>query len=216
MNKELAEKLMNQCINIALREWQEGQYPLGAMIVDDNGNIITSLCSNLNAGYDVSAHPEMTAIRRACEIKQDRYLKGCYLVTTLEPCPMCTSAAIWAKMKGIIYGASQEDAIEYSNSHSHSKLSWRQIEVPSSYIIEHATPKLELFEKVLEDECKLLLDEDYVKSLKREIHPTKIEKEPKHVYKRISPPESREYIKQLVKTAEKQNIINNPNHYICK
>ena len=216
MDKELAEKLMKQCINIALKEWQEGQYPLGAMIVDDNGNIITSLCSNLNAGYDVSAHPEMTAIRRACEIKKDRYLKDCYLVTTLEPCPMCTSAAIWAKMKGIIYGASQKDAIEYSNSHSQSKLSWRQIEVPSSYIIEHATPKLELYEKVLEDECKLLLDENYVKSVKRGIHPTMIEKDIKNVYKRITPVESREYIKQKVKKAEEQNIINNPNHYICK
>ena len=73
--------------------------------------------------------------------RKDRYLKGCYLVTTLEPCPMCTSVAIWAKMKGIIFGASQNDAIEYSNTHPESKLSWRQITVPASYIIEHGTPR---------------------------------------------------------------------------
>ena len=167
MNRKLAEDLMNKCINIALSDCKEGQYPLGAMVVDENGEIITQLCSNLNAGYDVSAHPEMTAIRRACEIKKDRYLKGCYLVTTLEPCPMCTSVAIWAKMKGIIFGASQNDAIEYSKNHPESKLSWRQIEVPSSYIIEHGTPKLELYENILEDECKLLLDEEYVRGKNR-------------------------------------------------
>ena len=167
MNKELAEELIGKCVTIALSECKEGQYPLGAMVVDENGEIITSLCSNLNAGYDVSAHPEMVAIRQACEIKKDRYLKGCYLVTTLEPCPMCTSVAIWAKMKGIIFGASQNDAIEYSNTHPESKLSWRQITVPASYIIEHGTPRLELYENILEDECKKLLDEEYVKTRKK-------------------------------------------------
>ena len=160
MNKELAEQLMKKCISIALNDYKEGQYPIGAMVVDENGEIITSLSSNLNSGYDVSAHPEMVAIRRACEIKKDRFLKGCYLVTTLEPCPMCTSVAIWAKMKGIIFGASQNDAIEYSNNHPESKLSWRQIEVPSSYIIDHGTPKLELYENVLEDECKKVFEID--------------------------------------------------------
>ena len=72
MNKELAEELIGKCVTIALSECKEGQYPLGDMVVDENGEIITSLCSNLNAGYDVSAHPEMVAIRRACEIKKDR------------------------------------------------------------------------------------------------------------------------------------------------
>ena len=163
MNKELAEELIRKCITLALNDCKEDGYPLGAMVVDEKGEIITSLCSNLNAGYDVSAHPEMVAIRQACEIKKDRYLKGCYLVTTLEPCPMCTSVAIWAKMKGIIFGASQNDAIEYSKNHPESKLSWRQITVPASYIIEHGTPRLELYENVLEEECKQLLDETYVK-----------------------------------------------------
>ena len=70
-------------------------------------------------------------------------------------------------MKGIIFGASQNDAIEYSNTHPESKLSWRQITVPASYIIEHGTPRLELYENILEDECKKLLDEEYVKTRKK-------------------------------------------------
>ncbi|MEE3343776.1 MAG: nucleoside deaminase [Bacilli bacterium] len=169
MNKKLAERLMGKCINTALSEYKEGQYPLGAMVVDENGEVITKLCSNLNAGYDVSAHPEMVAIRQACNIRKARYLKDCYLVTTLEPCPMCTSVAIWAKMKGIIYGASQSDAIDYSKNHPNSKLSWRQIKVPSSYIISYGEPKLELYENILEEECKKLLDEDYVKNINKNI-----------------------------------------------
>ena len=136
------------------------------MVADEKGNIISLLCSNLNAGYDVSAHPEMIAIREACSKRKNRYLKDCYLVTTLEPCPMCTSAAIWAKMKGIIYGASQNDAIEYSMAHPDSKLSWRQITIPSSYVIEHGNPKLELYENILNEKCKKLLDEENIKKIK--------------------------------------------------
>lgn len=166
MNSELSKKLMGECIRIAIENCSEGQYPLGTMVADENGNIISLLCSNLNSGNDVSAHPEMVAIRMACEKRNSRYLKGCYLVTTLEPCPMCTSAAIWAKMKGIIYGASQRDAIEYSRNHPESKLSWRQITILSSYVIEHGTPKLELFGEVLHEECKRLLDEKLAKKYK--------------------------------------------------
>lgn len=157
MNKELAEKLMNECINIAINNCDENQYPIGAMVVDELGNIISKVCSNLRATYDASAHPEMEAIRTACNHRKNRFLRDCYLITTLEPCPMCTSVAIWAKMKGIIYGASQNDAIEYRKTHPNSKLSWRQISVPSSYIIEHGYPKLELYEKILNDECKKLI-----------------------------------------------------------
>lgn len=166
MKKELIESLMRKCIDVAIDNYQDGQYPLGAMVTDENGNIISLLCSNLNSGHDVSAHPEMVAIRQTCEKRKARYLKDCYLVTTLEPCPMCTSVAIWAKMKGIIYGASQQDAIDYSITHPESKLSWRQITIPSSYVIKHGTPKLELYEKILQDECKQLLDEDYIKMVK--------------------------------------------------
>ena len=46
MNKELAEELIGKCVTIALSECKEGQYPLGAMVVDENGEIITSLCCN--------------------------------------------------------------------------------------------------------------------------------------------------------------------------
>ena len=57
---------------------------------------------------------------------QSRVLEGCYLFTTLEPCPMCASAAIWAKMQGIVYGAYQEDAIDFIMDNVYHKLSWKQ------------------------------------------------------------------------------------------
>ena len=69
---------------------------------------------------------------------------------------MCTSAAVWAKMQGIVYGAYQEDAVNFVNTNSNHRLSWRQITVKSREIIKHGQPNLELYEGILRDECMSL------------------------------------------------------------
>jgi tRNA(Arg) A34 adenosine deaminase TadA len=69
---------------------------------------------------------------------------------------MCTSAAIWAKMQGIAYGAYQEDAMEYIRLNPHRKFSWRQIGIKSKKIVDNGYPSLELYEGILREECKRL------------------------------------------------------------
>ena len=75
-------------------------------------------------------------------------LENCYLYSTFEPCPMCTSACIWAKMKGIIYGANISDANEKYP---------QRIKIKCSSIIKKGTPKLELYKNFMRKECKELL-----------------------------------------------------------
>ncbi len=75
-------------------------------------------------------------------------LIDCYLYTTYEPCPMCSSAAIWAKMKGIIYGASREDRTD--------AYPWRVL-IPAEEVIKQGTPILELYPEFMREECKKLL-----------------------------------------------------------
>lgn len=69
---------------------------------------------------------------------------------------MCTSAAIWAKMQGIVYGTYQEDAVEYISANPHRRFSWRQISIKSKEIINNGYPSLELYEGILREECKRL------------------------------------------------------------
>jgi tRNA(Arg) A34 adenosine deaminase TadA len=144
--------LMRHCIELAKQSHQEGQYAIAAIVADENGKVIAESGSTLRQGYDPTNHPEIAVIRMACESQKSRFLPGCYLFTTLEPCPMCASAAIWAKMKGIVFGAYQEDAINYTTSFSHS-FSWRQISVKAYTIVDHGIPKLELIQGVLRQEC---------------------------------------------------------------
>ena len=112
MTEKMMNKVMLECIRIARQKMDDDQYPIGAIITDDRGKIISSSRSSLRKELDPTNHPEIAAIRKASKILKRRKLKKCYLFTTLEPCPMCTSAAIWACMEGIVYGASQEEAIK--------------------------------------------------------------------------------------------------------
>jgi tRNA(Arg) A34 adenosine deaminase TadA len=98
----------------------------------------------------------MIAVREAAKKRGSRYLPGALLVTTLEPCPMCTSVAIWAKMAGIVFGATQQDAKAWSAEHPDDIYTWRQIDIPARAVVAAGEPTLELHEGVLRDECRSL------------------------------------------------------------
>lgn len=145
---------MQKCIDAAKTNMETNQYSLASAVVDSNGNIFALEISKLRAGNDPTSHPEICVIRESCSKLGSRTLKGCWLYTTLEPCPMCTSAAIWAKMKGIVYGASQEDAINFVKQNN-SEFTWRQITVKASELIKNGEPKLELHQ-FMSKECNEL------------------------------------------------------------
>lgn len=146
------EKKMHYCIELAKNGHSEGQYAIASLVVDGQGKILAARSSSLREKNDPTNHPEIAVIREASEIIKSRTLAGCYLFSTLEPCPMCTSAAIWAKMQGIVFGAYQEDAISYAESNLNT-FSWRQIKIKARDVIEKGVPKLEVNEGVLRDEC---------------------------------------------------------------
>ncbi|WP_216210200.1 nucleoside deaminase [Amycolatopsis aidingensis] len=150
------EAEMARCVELAEEASRRGNYALGALVVLDGTVLAESGSSLIGDDNDPSAHPEMVVIRHSASIMQRRYLPGAYLVSTLEPCPMCTSAAIWAKMSGIVFGATQKDAIKWSSEHPDDTFTWRQIEVPSRYIVAAGTPSLEIREEVRREECKAL------------------------------------------------------------
>ncbi len=130
-----------------------GNYALGCLVVKD-GNVIATGKNKLKTENDPTLHGEIDAIRNACKILKSPYLEGCILYTTLEPCPMCASAAIWAKMKGIVFGAFKEDAQKIQGE----KFSWRQINISSNDILKEGDPKLNLVKGFMREECLKLFD----------------------------------------------------------
>ena len=83
--------------------------PFGAIIVREN-KIIATGWNKVTSSNDPTAHAEVTAIRAAASSLGTFVLGGCVLYTSCEPCPMCLSAAYWARVDRIVFAATRADA----------------------------------------------------------------------------------------------------------
>lgn len=108
MNKYM--QIAKETADRGIKEKEGG--PFGAAIIDKDGKIIATGNNQVLLKNDPTAHAEITAIREACKKLNTYDLSNCILYTSCEPCPMCLSAIIWANIKEIYYGCTQEDAAE--------------------------------------------------------------------------------------------------------
>lgn len=99
------EYYMQQALREARAARDEDEIPIGAVIVC-NGQIIAKAHNNTERLHDVTAHAEMIAFTAAADTLGSKYLQGCTLYVTVEPCPMCAGAAGWEQIGRIVYGAS--------------------------------------------------------------------------------------------------------------
>lgn len=82
-----------------------GEVPVGAVLLDNSGNIIGSGHNATLSSCSPMAHAEIMAIQEASRRCNNYRLNDCYLVVTMEPCLMCTGAIVHARLKGLVYGA---------------------------------------------------------------------------------------------------------------
>ena len=82
---------MRLALEEARRAYQCGEVPIGAVILDDAGSVISSGYNLRETEHDATAHAELIAIRRACKALGRWRLTGLTLYVTIEPCPMCES-----------------------------------------------------------------------------------------------------------------------------
>ncbi|MFD2597865.1 nucleoside deaminase [Sphingobacterium corticis] len=132
------ELFMREALRLAKIAYQEDEIPIGAVIVA-NQQIIAkgyNLTERLN---DVTAHAEMQAFTSAANHLGGKYLKGCTLYVTVEPCVMCAGASYWTQLERIVFGA-KDDKRGYS--------------ALNEKIIH---PKTEVVGGVLETECATLI-----------------------------------------------------------
>ena len=145
---------MARCVEEARRGAARGQYPVGAAVVTRDGEILSLQHNQVCSSADPTAHTEVLAIRQAALRRSSRHLPDCFLYTTLEPCPMCAAAAVWARMTGIVFGASQRDAVLWAAERPSGDFTWRQILVPCHDIVAKATPILTVHGGVMREECR--------------------------------------------------------------
>ncbi len=101
------ERYMALALEEARAALAQDEIPIGAVVVA-NGQVIGRGHNLTETLHDVTAHAEMQAITAAEEWMNGKYLTGCALYVTVEPCVMCSGAIGWSQLGRLVYGASDE------------------------------------------------------------------------------------------------------------
>jgi tRNA(adenine34) deaminase len=98
---------MRQALREAERAFEEGEVPVGAVVVK-GGQLVGRGRNAVERLGDPTAHAELLAITAACEALGTKFLDGCTLYVTLEPCPMCSGAIVLSRLSRLVFGAFDE------------------------------------------------------------------------------------------------------------
>ena len=134
------EYFMKEAIKEAKNAMVRDEVPVGAVILFDD-RIVARAHNLTETLHDVTAHAEMQAFTAAENQLGAKYLNGCTLYVTIEPCPMCAGAAYWTQIGRIVYGA-EDTKRGFLNKR-----------------LDILHPKTKLSSGILEDECSNLLIE---------------------------------------------------------
>jgi tRNA(adenine34) deaminase len=104
------EEAMGFALDQARLAADEGDVPAGAVLLDPTGEIAFTDHNRRQATGDVIAHAELLVLSAATRAAGDWRLTGYTMVVTLEPCPMCAMAAVWARVERIVFGAADPKA----------------------------------------------------------------------------------------------------------
>lgn len=105
--KVMEEKFMKEALKEAKKAYDNGEIPIGAIIVKD-GKIISRAHNQKEEKNDATKHAEIIAIQKASKKVQGWRLENCEMYVTLEPCMMCTGAIIQSRIKKVYIGAMNE------------------------------------------------------------------------------------------------------------
>ncbi len=101
---------MQQAIELAKEAAKKGDVPVGALVVDEAGNLVGQGANLREQDNDPTAHAEVVAIRDAAKKLGNYRLDELTMVVTLEPCGMCAGAIAQSRMKRLVFGAFDEKA----------------------------------------------------------------------------------------------------------
>ena len=99
------EMYMREALKEAQKALEAGEVPIGAVIADENGNIIGRGFNRRNTAKNPLCHAEIDAINEAAAVIGDWRIEGCTLYVTIEPCPMCAGAIVQARIPRVVFGA---------------------------------------------------------------------------------------------------------------
>ncbi len=145
---------MEMALSLARRAAEEDEVPVGAVIVKDN-QILAKSYNQVETLKDPTAHAELLAITQAANTLKEKWLTGCTLYVTLEPCSMCAGALVLARIKKVVFGAFDPKSGACGS-------------VFNIAVSERLNHRIELHQGLMAQECGEMLSQFFLKKRKRE------------------------------------------------
>lgn len=137
---------MKEALQEAARGFEEGEVPVGAVVVDQAGSVVARAHNQPISLNDPCAHAEILALRQAGSFYKNYRIEGATLVVTIEPCVMCIGAALHARIARLVFGALDPKSGAAGSLYN----------VPEDLRLNH---RIEVVPGVLAEECRNLLQD---------------------------------------------------------
>lgn len=102
---------MSLSIRLSKKALANGDSPFGCILVNFEGDVLTEGLNTTNTDQNPIAHAEINAIEKLCEIRKSKKLDGVVLVSSVQSCPMCFSAAYRSGIRHFVYGCAEDDTL---------------------------------------------------------------------------------------------------------
>jgi tRNA(Arg) A34 adenosine deaminase TadA len=143
------QKFIRSSIELAQKARDGGNHPFGALLVDNEGNILLEAENTVLTAGDCTGHAETNLMRAASAKYDPDFLAQCTLYTSTEPCPMCAGAIFWGNVRRVVFGLGEKSLYEI--------VGWDTEEVlylPCRELFDKGKKEIEVVGPILEDEAR--------------------------------------------------------------
>ena len=149
---KLDEQFLRRSFDVARRAITHGNHPFGAILVDENGNVLIEVENGYMPAHDGTAHAERLLATQACTTLGADLLRNATLYSSAEPCAMCAGAIYWAGIGRVVYGLSEHRLRAVTGNHPENPT----LDLPCRDVFGSGQRTTEVVGPLLEDEAVAL------------------------------------------------------------
>lgn len=146
------EHFLRRSFDVARRAITHGNHPFGAILVDENRNVLIEVENGYMPAHDGTAHAERLLATQACRTLGADMLRSATLYSSAEPCAMCAGAIYWAGIGRVVYGLSEHRLRAVTGNHPENPT----LDLPCREIFKNGQRATEVVGPLLEDEAEAL------------------------------------------------------------
>jgi tRNA(Arg) A34 adenosine deaminase TadA len=146
---ERDEDFLRRSFDVARRAVTHGNHPFGAILVDQNGDVLIEMENGYMPAHDATAHAERLIATQACTTLSPEVLRHATLYSSAEPCAMCAGAIYWSGIGRLVYGLSERRLRMLTGNHPENPT----LDLPCREVFKRGQRPTEVVGPMLEDEA---------------------------------------------------------------